>query len=230
MTTDLILFKGFNIRMARGEIGQPLACLADICRIIGVKQPARVATRLTAGGVININTPTESGNQNMLFVTEAGMYEALLGSRKPIGKELSSVLITKMAEMRQPATVPALATSALKEATRILAAVVDKIDEHDSRISQLEKDKQIVAVISAPVKEISTRSKISQIIREYAQHHDKDFRECFKTLYYEFKYRYGIDLVGRTRNNGNKTVMDTAEQLGCLDDLFALAVSLFVGK
>jgi hypothetical protein len=36
--------------------------------------------------------------------------------------------------------------------------------------------------------------------------------------------------VGRTHNNGNKTVLDTAEQLGCLDDLFTLAVALFVGK
>jgi prophage antirepressor-like protein len=229
MTTDLILFKGFNIRMARGEIGQPLVCLADICKAVGITNSGNVSGRITTG-IHNLDTPTAGGVQKMVFVSEAGMYEVLLGSRKPIAKELASVLVTKMAEMRQQTTVPALATSALKEATRILSAVVDKIDEHDARIAELEKDRQIVAVISAPVKEISTRLKINQVVRTYAQHHDKDYRECFKTLYYEFKYRYGIDLVGRTHNNGNKTVLDTAEQLGCLDDLFTLAVALFVGK
>lgn len=230
MTTDLILFKGFNIRLAWSEAGEPLACLSDICRAVGITNSRNVSGRITKG-IHNLDTPTAGGTQKMVFVNEAGMYEVLLGSRKPIAKELASALITKMAEMRQQSTVPVLATSALKEATRILAAVVDKIDEHDSRISRLEKVNQIVAVIAAPVKEISTRSKINQVVREYAAHHDKDYRECFKTLYYEFKYRYGIDLVCRNRNSKeDKTIMDTAERCGCLDDLFTLAVALFVGK
>jgi prophage antirepressor-like protein len=230
-------FKENLVRLLADEKGDPWFVANDIGSILELSDTRKSVNLLDEDERKIMPVMDSIGRQQDTFiVSEPGLYKLIMKSRKPQAKEFQrwvthEVLpaIRKTGAYINP-SVPALATSALKEATRILAAVVDKIDEHDARLSELEKDRQIVAVISAPVKEISTRLKINQIVRTYAQHHDKDYRECFKTLYYEFKYRYGIDLVGRTHNNGNKTVLDTAEQLGCLDDLFTLAVALFVGK
>jgi prophage antirepressor-like protein len=214
--------------MATSKEGEAGVCLDDICAAVGIQKSRNVVYRLSGKDAFTMGTLTNGGEQQMWYVTESGLYTVLVGSRKPLAKELTAVLLSKFADLRKQATVPAVSDNIVSlQAIKIL---IDNQILLEQRMDKYEANQQAVNAILAPVKEVSTRLKINQIVRTYAQHHDKDYRECFKTLYYEFKYRYGIDLVGRTHNNGNKTVLDTAEQLGCLDDLFTLAVALFVGK
>jgi len=55
----------------------------------------------------------------------------------------------------------------------------------------------------------------------------KDYQQYFDTLYYEFKYRYGTDLRQRKLNGHYHHILDVAEAIGCIDQLYALAVNLF---
>ena len=61
-----------TIRTA-GTAEQPLFCLADICKVLEL-QTGATKNRLDQKGVNLINTPTSSGEQQMIFVNEKNLY------------------------------------------------------------------------------------------------------------------------------------------------------------
>lgn len=70
-----------QIRTSMEESGEPLFCLADLCKAIGVSNHRNVAKRIDEDGVRRMDITDSLGrNQQVLFVTEPGMYEVLLRS------------------------------------------------------------------------------------------------------------------------------------------------------
>ncbi len=74
-------FENDEIRVVLAEDGQPLFAANDLCKIIGIKNPRQAVSRLDADerGVISTDTP--GGEQEMLAVTEPGLYMLVLTSR-----------------------------------------------------------------------------------------------------------------------------------------------------
>lgn len=70
-----------SIRTA-GTAEQPLFCLSDICRVLDLRTQD-VKKRLDEKGVDSINTPTNGGEQQMLFVNEKNLYKVIMRSDKP---------------------------------------------------------------------------------------------------------------------------------------------------
>jgi prophage antirepressor-like protein len=60
--------------------------LTDACKVIGVANASRAASRLDEDerGITTMNTP--SGPQELIYVTESGFYSLVLTSRKPAAK------------------------------------------------------------------------------------------------------------------------------------------------
>lgn len=70
-----------DIRTAISPTGEPLFCLADLCKAINVNNNRNVAKRLDEDDVRRMDITDVLGrNQQALFVTESGMYEVLLRS------------------------------------------------------------------------------------------------------------------------------------------------------
>ena len=78
---------GVLIRVA-GTQDQPMFCLADVCAVIELGSPHKVAERLDDDEKGRNQIPTPGGPQELLFVTEAGLYSVLLRSDKPQAKPL----------------------------------------------------------------------------------------------------------------------------------------------
>lgn len=70
-----------DIRTIIAEDGEPRFCLVDICRVLGV-QVQNTKRRLNVRGVYSINTPTNGGEQSLLFVNEPNLYKCIFQSRK----------------------------------------------------------------------------------------------------------------------------------------------------
>ena len=86
-----------RIRTSLTESGEPLFCLADLCKAINVANHRNVAKRIDQEGVRRMDILTQGGNQQVLFVTEPGMYEVLLRSdsekAKPFRKWVCSEVL-----------------------------------------------------------------------------------------------------------------------------------------
>lgn len=74
-----------DIRTA-GTPEEPLFCLADVCRALGL-QAKHVIERLDKGVVSNGPLETAGGTQQANFVNEDGLYDVILDSRKPEAKQ-----------------------------------------------------------------------------------------------------------------------------------------------
>lgn len=62
--------------------GEPMFCLADICKALELSQPSKVKERLNQKGVNSIPTLTNGGTQNLLYVNESNLYKTIFQSRK----------------------------------------------------------------------------------------------------------------------------------------------------
>lgn len=61
---------------------EPMFCLTDVCRALGLTQPSKVKERLNAKGVNSIPTLTSGGKQTLLYINESNLYKVIFQSRK----------------------------------------------------------------------------------------------------------------------------------------------------
>ena len=102
---DLKIFENDQfgqIRTSVTENGEPLFCLADLCNSIGIKNHRNVIGRLDEWDVHRMDTPTKNQYgatviQQVIFVSEAGMYNVILRSdsdkAKPFRKWVTSEVL-----------------------------------------------------------------------------------------------------------------------------------------
>lgn len=83
--TQVFEYDGGSVRVA-GSVESPLFVAADVCQALGIGDTSRAVERLDNDekGMSSIRTP--GGPQQMLCVTESGLYSLILGSRKPEAK------------------------------------------------------------------------------------------------------------------------------------------------
>lgn len=80
------LFQKENIGQIRTQLinGEIYLCLKDVCKILGIKQATRVASRLNQDGVIIIHLIDSLGRlQKAYFINESNLYKVIFQSRKP---------------------------------------------------------------------------------------------------------------------------------------------------
>lgn len=76
-----------QIRTAVTEKGEPLFCLVDLCKAIEISNSRNVAARLDEDTVQTLDTTDTMGRmKQMVFVSEAGMYEVILRSNSEKAK------------------------------------------------------------------------------------------------------------------------------------------------
>lgn len=64
--------------------GEPWFVLADLCKVLGLSSPTRVAERLAADGVSQTQVIDSMGREQLAtIVNESGMYEVVIRSDKP---------------------------------------------------------------------------------------------------------------------------------------------------
>ena len=103
---DLKIFENaeFGAIRTAGTAEEPLFCLADVCKVVGLTNPSAVKARLDAEDVqlldIHALNSTEGvvlGNTMTNFITESGFYDVLLQSSsskvKPFRKWVTSEVL-----------------------------------------------------------------------------------------------------------------------------------------
>lgn len=71
-----------RIRISVDADGEPLFCLADICRALDLQQVSKVKPRLYAKGVHTIPLLSNGGTQQTYFISEPNFYKCIFQSRK----------------------------------------------------------------------------------------------------------------------------------------------------
>lgn len=140
-TLQLFNYGGQEVRTVLID-GEPWFVLADLCRVLDLTSPTRVAERLSADGVSSTQVIDSMGrNQSATIVNESGMYEVVIRSDKPEAMKfrrwLTSEVLPAIRKTGSYSTAPALPKS-YSEALRELAANVEAKELAEARAKELE--------------------------------------------------------------------------------------------
>lgn len=80
-------FRGHEVRVIQGDDGEPRWVAADVAKVLGFSEASAMTRHLDDDekGLSNWQTP--GGEQQMITITESGLYSAILRSRRPEAKD-----------------------------------------------------------------------------------------------------------------------------------------------
>lgn len=83
---QLFDFKGAEVRTVTQK-GEPWFVLADVCKVLGIKNVSQAAQNLDEADVCSTYISSGGQKRKALAVNESGLYDVILDSRKPEAKE-----------------------------------------------------------------------------------------------------------------------------------------------
>lgn len=139
-----------EIRTA-GTPSEPLFCLADVCKALGLSAKG-VNQRLTKEVISNYPLATAGGTQQALFVTEDGLYDVILDSRKPEARAFRKWVTSDVLPTIRRTGGYIKTTEEMTDAEILAKAMLvaqNTIEKRNERIAQLEAEndgqKQLIA-------------------------------------------------------------------------------------
>lgn len=175
----------FNMRTAVVD-GEPLFCLVDVCKVLDIQNPSKVAQRLDD----DERTKLELGRQGETnFITESGLYAVILRSDKPNAKSFrrwvtSEVLpsIRKTGGYNKPLTT--------LEQIQLLAQGNTELSE---RVDRLENDMPLYGCEIDEVQKLVKRKVVSILGgKDSEAYADRSIRsQTFKDIYCQLKREFG---------------------------------------
>lgn len=128
---------------------EPMFCLSDVCKALGLTQPSKVKDRLNEKGVSSIPTLTAGGEQKLLYINESNLYKTIFQSRKESAERFtdwvtSEVLpaIRKTGSYQMPMTTD--------QKIQLLAQgnveLTEKIEKVNEDLQEFKKDMPLLAL------------------------------------------------------------------------------------
>lgn len=79
MENRIKIFENAEFGKVRVDIvnNEPMFCLGDVCKVLGLTQPSKVKERLNEKGVNTIPTLAPGGTQELLYINESNLYKSI---------------------------------------------------------------------------------------------------------------------------------------------------------
>ena len=138
--SNLTIFKNQDFGEIRTTLinNQPYFCLADVCRILDIKNARDCRKRLKDKGVASTDTLTEGGLQAMIFVDESNLYRCIFQSRKSEAEKFQDWATEEvLPEIRKTGSY-SLVPKSYAEALRLYA---DEVEQRE--LMQKQRDEAI---------------------------------------------------------------------------------------
>lgn len=75
-------FNHHGVRVAFDSNNEPLFCLTDVCKALGMQRPNPSRFNLNLKGTHSLCTPTNGGSQMLTFISEENLYRIVFRSTK----------------------------------------------------------------------------------------------------------------------------------------------------
>lgn len=136
---------------------EPMFCLMDICKALGMSNPTMVAQRLDEDELTKLNLGSRAGETN--FITESGLYAVILRSDKPNAKKFRKWVTSEVLPSirknggyiagQETLSDEELLSKALMVAQRKIDEKNELIAMQDSRIQEMRPKEIFADAVSA---------------------------------------------------------------------------------
>ena len=118
-----------------GNSENPLFCLSDACKMLGLPQVAKAVQRLDKEALSTHPLETAGGIQQMYFVNEDGFYDLILESRKPGARKIRKWLTSEVVPSIRKTGMYINPNAPINPA--FLRRMADEIEQRDKQIEAL---------------------------------------------------------------------------------------------
>lgn len=185
-----------EIRTA-GTSEKPLFCLVDVCRALDLN-PSKVAQRLSEDVLSKYPLQTAGGEQLMNFVTEDGLYDVILDSRKPearsFRKWITSEVLPSIRKHGGYLTVAAISEIIANPmaALELTKRLMEELSRNKQKVQELSVENKSLAALN---QSLATKAKYTDEVLQSKETYT--FVEMAKELGYRSVKKFTEDLKAR---------------------------------
>ncbi len=207
--------------------GEPMFCLADICKALDLEQVSRVKQRLKADGVTTSKVIDRLGReQDATFINEANLYKTIFQSRKESAERFTDWVTTEvLPSIRKTGSYGKPMTTAQK--IQLLAQGNDELNERvdkvETKIYTLEND---MPLYGCEIEDIQrhVKRRVVDILggKQSESYHDPSIRnKAFSDIWNQLKREFGC--VSTYKSIKRRYIADVHEFIDCYEPPRVLA-------
>lgn len=220
-----------------GTIDEPLFLAKDVAEWIGHSDVSMMVKNVEEDEKVTNNVCTLGGSQNAWFLTEDGLYEVLMQSRKPIAKQfkkgvkdiLKTIRKTGSYSVPKPLSqleVLQMTVNQMVEQEKRLNGVERLALEQKERLDKMEQEQADnakalleVELSDNKVPEVTMRNKIRKLVNQYSRATNTKRQDVWHNIYDTLYYAHNISVNSYRRKKGQSN-LDIAEEHGFLGKMF----------
>ena len=131
-----------------GTPAEPLFLAKEVAEILDHSQASKMVQMVDEDEKGRKIVPTPGGNQEMWLLTEQGLYEVLMQSRKPIARQFKAgvkALLKALRTGQQPTPNSQPSGTYLRRTARLMESVSNQMHELRRRFAELDEASQMLA-------------------------------------------------------------------------------------
>lgn len=220
-----------------GSVDEPLFLAKDVAEWIGHSDVSMMVKNVEEDEKVTNNVCTLGGSQNAWFLTEDGLYEVLMQSRKPIAKQfkkgvkeiLKTIRKTGSYSVSKPLSqleVLQMAVNQMVEQEKRLSGVERLALEQKERLDKMELEQADnakalleVELSDNKVPEVTMRNKIRKLVNQYSRATNTKQQDVWHNIYDTLYYAHNISINSYKRKK-RQSNLDIAEEHGFLGKMF----------
>ena len=207
--------------------GEPMFCLADVCKALEINNVSQLKTRLKEDGVITNEVIDNLGRkQNATFINEANLYKTIFQSRKESAERFTDWVTTEvLPSIRKTGSYGKPMTTAQK--IQLLAQGNDELNERvdnvETKIYTLEND---MPLYGCEIEDIQrhVKRRVVDILggKQSESYHDPSIRnKAFSDIWNQLKREFGC--VSTYKSIKRRYIADVHEFIDCYEPPRVLA-------
>lgn len=220
-----------------GSVDEPLFLAKDVAEWIEHTQPSKMVETVDEDEKLMGTIFLSGQNREVWMLTEDGLYEVLMQSRKPIAKQfkkgvkeiLKTIRKTGSYSVSKPLSqleVFQMAVNQMVEQEKRLSGVERLALEQKERLDKMELEQADnakalleVELSDNKVPEVTMRNKIRKLVNQYSRATNTKQQDVWHSIYDTLYYAHNISINSYKRKK-RQSNLDIAEKHGFLGKMF----------
>lgn len=197
---------------------EPMFCLADICRVLEIKNVSDCKSRLRQKGIVTTDTLTNGGKQKMIFIDESNLYKTIFQSRKESAERFTEWVTSEvLPSIRKTGSygMPKTTGGQIQLLAQGYTELEQKVNDIKDDVSELKEN---VPLYSCDIDEIQqhVKRRVVNILggKQSEAYRDNSIRhKTFSDIWTQLKREYGC--VSTYKSIKRKYIDDVHEFIDC---------------
>lgn len=195
---DLQIFNNEEFGEVRTAVinDEPMFCLADICRVLEIKNVSDCKSRLRQKGIVTTDTLTNGGKQKMIFIDESNLYKTIFQSRKESAERFTEWVTSEvLPSIRKTGSygMPKTTGGQIQLLAQGYTELEQKVNDIKDDVSELKEN---VPLYSCDIDEIQqhVKRRVVNILggKQSEAYRDNSIRhKTFSDIWTQLKREYG---------------------------------------